>query len=105
MAKKKRENTSLRDREVSYMYGTSEWQEVRRLARRGLKYRTIGRKIGKDRRTVKKLLFLPEAPRPSVRARRSILDDFKPIISSWLADTLAWVSTESNSTKRRQVCR
>jgi transposase len=93
MAEKKSENTSLRDREASYMYGTSEWQEVRRLARQGLKYQTIGRKIGMDRRTVMKLVFLPEAPRPSARRRTSLLDDYKSIISGWLAATPAMRAT------------
>jgi hypothetical protein len=41
---------------------------------------TIGREVGMDRRTVKKLLFMLEPPRPSFREGTSILDDFKPII-------------------------
>jgi len=80
----KRENTSLRNGEVCHMYGELEWLKVRRLAQQGLKYMKIGRELGIDRRTVKKLLLMPEPPRPSFRERQSILDDYKPIIEGWL---------------------
>lgn len=86
MAVRKKENTSLRNREVSYMYGESEWLKVHRLSKQGLKHMAIGRELGIDRRTVKRLLFMAEPPRPSLRERTSILDNFKPIIEGWLKD-------------------
>ncbi len=84
MVGQKSKNSSLRKKEVGYMYGESIWLKVRRLARQGFKYMTIGKKLGIDRRTVKKLLFMPERPQPSPRQRESILDDFKAIIEGWL---------------------
>lgn len=57
----KRENTSLLNREVGNMYGELEWLKVRRLAQQGLKYMKIGRELGIDRPTVKKLLLMPQA--------------------------------------------
>lgn len=86
MAVRKKENTSLNNREVFYMYGELEWQKVRRLVQQGLKHMAIGRELGIDRRTVKRLLCMPELPRPSHRDRTSILDNFKPIIEGWLKD-------------------
>jgi len=68
------------------MYGETEWLKVRRLARQGHKHLAIGKKLGIDRRTVKRLLFMPEPPRPSPRERTSILDDFKSLIEDWLKD-------------------
>jgi len=35
---------------------------------------------------VKRLLLMPEPPRPALRERASILDNFKPIIEGWLKD-------------------
>jgi len=52
----------------------------KRAPHQGLRYMTIGREVGMDRRTVKKLLFMLEPQRPSFRKRTSILDDLKPII-------------------------
>lgn len=66
------------------MYSESEWLRVRRLFKQGLGYKAIGRELRIDWRTVKKLIFLPEPPRPSPRERDSILDDFKPTIEGWL---------------------
>jgi transposase len=45
---------------------------------------TIVRELGIDWRTVKKLLIMPEPPRPSFRIRTTILDDFRSIIEGWL---------------------
>ncbi|MFQ6110205.1 MAG: IS21 family transposase [Candidatus Aminicenantales bacterium] len=80
----KRENTSSENREVCHMYGEVEWLKVRRLAQQGFKPMRIGHKLGIDRRTVKKLLLMPVPPRPSPRERRSILDDYKPMVDGWL---------------------
>jgi transposase len=66
------------------MYGELEWLKVRRLAQQGLKYMKIGRDLGIDRRTVKKLLLMPQPPRPSSRERQSILDEFKSMIDGWM---------------------
>ena len=80
----KRENISLVNREVCHMYGELEWLKVRRLAQQGLKHMTIGCELGIDRRTVKKLLLMPEPPRPSCWEKQSILDDYKAMIEGWL---------------------
>lgn len=57
------------------MYGELELIKVQRLAQQRLKYMKVGRELGIDRRTVKKLLSMPEPSRPSSRERQSILDD------------------------------
>ena len=56
--------------------------------RQGHSYREIARKIGRDRRTVKRYAENPELigqGRAKVE-RQSILDPFVPVIESWLED-------------------
>jgi len=84
MSERKRENTSFRSREVRPMYGEIEWLKVKSLARQGYGFKPIGRKLGLDWRTVKKLFYMPAPPQPRPRERASILDNFKPIIDGWL---------------------
>jgi len=84
MVERTRENTSLRNREVCHMYGELEWMKVKSLARQGYGYKPIGRELGIDWRTVKKLFFMPEPPKVKSRDRLSLLDSFKPVIEGWL---------------------
>ena len=62
--------------------------DINYLHRRGLSFREISRKTGRDRRTVKKYAENPELiGRGRVNVKRaSILDPFVDVIKSWLAD-------------------
>ena len=70
------------------MYGEIEWMQVKRLRQEGYGYKTIGRELNMDRRTVKKLSLMEEAPRQCKRQKRSVLDEFKIYIDLWLKDKL-----------------
>ena len=81
-----KDNTSRGTREGSPMYGELEWMRVKGLGRFGRSFKSIGRELGMDWRTVKKLFYLPEPPRARSRRRSSMLDPYKRIIDYWLEE-------------------
>lgn len=66
------------------MYRREEWVNAKSLRAQGMSYEEIGRTLGMDWRTAKKLCGTPEPPQARQRERSSKLDEFKPVIDAWL---------------------
>ena len=66
------------------MYTGESWMNIRALRNQGLSYREIGRRLGVDRRTAKKLSEIDEPPTPKPRQRSSLVDPFAHVIEAWI---------------------
>lgn len=66
------------------MYQKEWWMNARALRKQGMSYKDIGKTLGMDWRTAKKLCEAEEPPRPQARERSSKLDDYKALIDAWL---------------------
>ena len=66
------------------MYGKDTWVNARSMRAQGMSYVEIGKTLGIDRRTVKKLCMMEELPEPKARERSSIIDPFSAVIDAWL---------------------
>lgn len=67
------------------MVGKEECMDIWSLKRQGLSERAIARRVGLDRRTVKKYLDKKEFPRYSAVNRKSKLEPFHELIEDWLS--------------------
>jgi len=65
------------------------------LARNGMSQRTIAKKLGISRNTVKKYLDNPEFPgfRAGIRKRKSLLDPYHDTIKTWLEEDMDYTAT------------
>jgi transposase len=65
------------------------------LARNGMSQRTIAKKLGISRNTVKKYLENPEFPgsRAGIRKRKSLLDPYRDTIKTWLEEDMDYTGT------------
>ena len=66
------------------MYGREGWMNAKAMRARGMSFSEIGRALGLDRRTAKKLCLAEEPPIPKSREKPSVLDSYKDIIDAWL---------------------
>lgn len=66
------------------MYGKGTWVNARSMRAQGMSYLEIGKILGVDRRTAKKLCGMEELPEPKARERSSIIDPFSEVIDAWL---------------------
>lgn len=66
------------------MYKSESWMNIKALRNQGLSYREIGRRLGVDRRTAKKLAQVDEPPVPKTRERTSLVDPFAHVIEAWI---------------------
>ena len=66
------------------MYQKEWWMNARALRKQGMSYKDIGKTLGMDWRTAKKLCESEEPPRAQARDRSSKLDEYKALIDAWL---------------------
>jgi transposase len=64
----------------------SEWAEVKTLAADGVSQREIASRLGMNRRTVRRLIEAPEAPRYRREATGSMLDPFDAVLRKLVTD-------------------
>lgn len=69
------------------MLREEEFMDAKSLHRQGVSYSEIGRRLGRDWRTVKRYVEADEQPRYRRPPAASMLDPFKPLIDRWLAQT------------------
>ena len=58
--------------------------DAKALRTQGMSYEEIGRALGMDWRTAKKLCSESEPPMPQTRERSPKLDPFRPVLDAWL---------------------
>jgi transposase len=68
-----------------------ERSAIQLLAKRGKSQRQIADELGRNRRTVARVLREPVERRPAKRYRRSKVDPYRPQIAAWLAEGLTAV--------------
>lgn len=68
------------------MIGAEDWMDTRQLHEQGLSIRAISRRLGINRKTVRKTLKQDRPPGRQKRRKPSQLDPFKPYIESRLRD-------------------
>lgn len=66
------------------MYGKGTWVNARSMRAQGMSYLEMGKALGVDRRTAKKLCMMEDIPEPKARERSSIIDPFTEVIDAWL---------------------
>lgn len=68
------------------MIGAEDWMDIRQLHKQGLSIRAISRRLGINRKTVRKALNQDHPPGRQKRRKPSQLDPFKPYIETRLRD-------------------
>lgn len=68
-----------------------ERSTIHLLAKRGMSQREIAKELGRNRRTIARVLDEPVDQQPRRRVRRSNVDPFRPHITRWLAEGLTVV--------------
>lgn len=64
------------------MYRKDAWVNAKAMRAQGMSYVDIGKALGVDRRTAKKLCMMEELPEPKARERSSIIDPFSEVIDA-----------------------
>jgi transposase len=69
--------------------------DILMLKRRGMSQRTIAKKLGISRNTVKRYLENPEFPatRTAPRTRKSLLDPYRDTLQTWLEEDMDYTAT------------